>query len=350
MPPSQPIRLLIVDDSATVRSVLKRYFASDPRFEVAGMAKDGQEALELLPELKPDVVTLDIEMPRLNGLETLPRLLAIRPTPVVMVSSLTTEGAAATLEALELGAIDFIPKPSSRLAPSEEVLEKVIAAAGARVKVPQRSATRHRRPSQAVSPAGTRWSSRLVVIGSSTGGPQALRTVIERLPADLRVPVIIVQHMPPGFTKTLAERLDTLTPLSVVEATPGLSLEPGKIFIAPGDYHLEVSTSGHIELSQGPSERGVRPAINVTLESAAKHRGSDVVVAILTGMGSDGTRGSELVKAAGGYVVAQDEATCTVYGMPRAVAEAGLTDEVQPISRIANAIVDQCRVAARRSA
>ncbi len=348
--PAEPIRLLIVDDSATVRAVLRRYFEADPRFEVVGQAKDGQEALELLPELKPDVVTLDIEMPRLNGLETLPRLMKIRPTPVVMVSSLTTEGAEATLEALELGAVDFIPKPSSRLAPSEEVLDKVAAAAGARVRVARRVAPHDRKPSQSVSPAGTRWGSQVVVIGSSTGGPQALRSVVETLPADLRVPVIIVQHMPPGFTKTLAERLDSLSPIKILEATDGMKIEPGKVLLAPGDYHLELSRGDRIKLTQGPHECGVRPAINVTLESVTKLHGANVVCAILTGMGSDGTRGAELVRAAGGYVVAQDEATSTVYGMPRSVAEAGLTNEVRPISKISSAIVDQCRVLQRRSA
>jgi two-component system chemotaxis response regulator CheB len=350
MPSSQPVRLLIVDDSATVRSVLKRYFEADPRFEVVGLAKDGLEALELLPELKPDVVTLDIEMPRLNGLETLPRLMKIRPTPVVMVSSLTTAGAEATLEALELGAVDFIPKPSSRLAPSEEVLEKVIAAAGARVRVPSATRPQARRPSQAVSPAGTRWTSKVIVIGSSTGGPQALKTVVEKFPADLKVPVVMVQHMPPGFTKTLAERLDSITPLAVVEATEGTRLEPGKIVLAPGDYHLEISSADRVVLSQGPTECGVRPAINVTLESVVQRHGDQVVAAILTGMGSDGTRGSRLVKQAGGYVVAQDEATSTVYGMARSVAEAGLVDEVRPLNKIAEALVAQCRIAARRSA
>ena len=350
MAANQPIRLLIVDDSATVRGALKRYFEADARLEVAGMAKDGVEALEMLPKIKPDVVTLDIEMPRMNGLEALPQLLQIRPTPVVMVSSLTTEGAAATLEALELGAVDFIPKPSSRLAPSDEVLEKVVAAAGAQVRVVRRIDPHERRPSQSVSPAGSRWSSRTVVIGSSTGGPQALRNVIEGFPADMRVPVIVVQHMPPGFTKTLAERLDTLTPLSAVEATDGMQLEAGTIAVAPGDYHLELTAGSRIKLTRGATECGVRPAINVTLESVAKQSGNNVVAAILTGMGSDGTRGCELVKAAGGYVVAQDEATSTIYGMPRSVAEAGLADEVRPLEEIASAVVDQCRTAARRSA
>jgi two-component system chemotaxis response regulator CheB len=274
----------------------------------------------------------------------------IRPTPVVMVSSLTTEGAAATIQALELGAVDFIPKPSSRLAPSVEVLDRVYAAASARVRV-GRTAPQPRKPSQTLSPAGSRWTaSKFVVIGSSTGGPQSLRTVVEALPADLRVPMIIVQHMPPGFTRTLAERLDTLTPLHVVEAADGMAIEPGKIVLAPGDYHLELTIGGRVSLTQGPHECGVRPAINVTLEAVTRQHGSNVVAAILTGMGSDGTRGAGLVKAAGGYVISQDEATSTVYGMPRSVAEAGLSDEVQPISRIADAIVGQCRTAARQSA
>jgi len=347
---SGPIRCLIVDDSATVRSILRRTLEEDGTVKVVGIAKDGQEAVELVPQLKPDVITLDVEMPRLNGLEALERIMADRPTPVVMVSSLTSEGAEATLRALELGAVDFIAKPSSGLAPSAGVLEKVVEAARARVRVPRRTSIRSKRPSQMLSGPGAQWHKRLVVIGSSTGGPQALREVVSGLPGDLQVPVLIVQHMPAGFTRSLAERLDTLTPLPVHEAKPGDALERGKVLVAPGNYHLTITFDGHIQLNQGPTECGVRPSVNVTLESAAQHRKDDVVTAILTGMGSDGTRGAGLVKQAGGYVITEAEETCTIYGMPRSAVEAGFSDEVAPLDGIAQAIVNQCRRAARRSA
>jgi two-component system, chemotaxis family, protein-glutamate methylesterase/glutaminase len=347
---SGPIRCLIVDDSATVRAILRRTLEADGRVKVIGVAKDGLEAVELVPHLKPDVITLDVEMPRLNGLQALKRIMAERPTPVVMVSSLTSEGAESTLQALELGAIDFIAKPSSGLAPSKEVLDKVIEAAGARVRAPRKLATPPRRPSQMLTGSGAQWNNVTVVIGSSTGGPQALREVVSRLPADLKVPVIIVQHMPPDFTRTLAERLDTLTPLPVREAQDGDSLARGKILVAPGDYHLTSTFDGHVKLNQAPAECGVRPAINVTIESVVERRKGHVVTAILTGMGSDGTRGAGLVKAAGGYVITEDESTCTIYGMPRSIERAGFSDEVAPIEGIADAIVNQCRQAVRRSA
>ena len=347
---SGPIRCLIVDDSATVRSILKRMLEADGRIKVIGVAKDGLEAVELLPQLKPDVITLDVEMPRLNGLQALKRIMADRPTPVVMVSSLTSEGAESTLQALDLGAIDFIAKPSSGLAPSTEVLEKVVNAAGARVRVPRKLNPKSRRPSQLLSAAGTRWQSRIVVIGSSTGGPQALREVVSGLPGDLKVPVIIVQHMPPGFTRSLAERLDTLTPLPVHEAKNGDLVERGKVLVVPGDYHLTLTRDGRVKLNQEASEHGVRPAINVTLDSVVEQRKSDVVAAILTGMGTDGTRGARLVREAGGYMITEHESTCTIYGMPRSIEQAGLSDEVAPIEGVANAILKQCRQAAQRSA
>lgn len=350
MTDSGPIRCLVVDDSATVRSILRRMLEADGRIKVVGVAKDGLEAVQLVPQLKPDVITLDVEMPRLNGLEALARIMTERPTPVVMVSSLTGEGAESTLQALDLGAIDFIAKPSSGLAPSDEVIEKVIHAASARVRMPRKLGAAPRRPSQLLSAAGTKWHDVTVVIGSSTGGPQALREVVSGLPGDLKVPIIIVQHMPPGFTRTLAERLDTLTPLVVREATNGDALERGKILVAPGDYHLTLTFDGHVKLIQTPTECGVRPAINVTMESVVERRGGDVVTAILTGMGSDGTRGAGLVKQAGGYVITEDESTCTIYGMPRSIEKAGLSDEVVPLEGIATAIANQCRQAARRSA
>lgn len=347
---SGPIRCLIVDDSATVRSMLRRMLEADGRVKVIGVAKDGLEAVELLPQLKPDVITLDVEMPRLNGLQALKRIMKDRPTPVVMVSSLTSQGAEATLQALDLGAIDFIAKPSSGLAPSVDVLEKVVQAAGARVRVPRKLDIKSRPPSQLLSAAGTRWQSRIVVIGSSTGGPQALREVVSGLPGDLKVPVLIVQHMPAGFTRSLAERLDTLTPLPVHEAKSGDLIERGKVLVAPGDYHLTITPGGRVKLNQEAAEHGVRPAINVTLDSVVQHHQGDVVAAILTGMGTDGTRGAELVRTAGGYMITEHESTCTIYGMPRSIELAGLSDEVVPLEGIANAIVNQCRQAARRSA
>ena len=350
-PDARPTRVLVVDDSATVRALLSRSLNADPAIEVVGTASDGLEALERIAELRPDVVTLDIEMPRLDGLATLKRIMERHPMPVVMVSSQTREGAEATLQALELGAVDFIEKGSfgDRDAPgamADAVGLKVLSAATARLAAPRTAAPPLRPVPTAV--AGRRWLEKTVLIGSSTGGPQALRRLLERLPADIGVPVLIVQHMPAGFTRSLAERLNALCPLHVEEAREGARLQPGAALLAPGGWHMTLNRDGTVSLNEGPPECGVRPAVNVTMESLVATAGDRVVAAVLTGMGSDGTRGAGLIKDAGGHVIAEAESSCVVYGMSRSAVEAGFVDELLPLDQIAGAIVRRC-VAPRRA-
>ncbi len=339
------IRVLVVDDSATVRSVLSRRLDADDALEVVGGARDGIEALELIAALKPDVVTLDIEMPRLDGLGTLERIMRDCPTRVVMVSALTREGADATIRALELGAVDFIEKPAfggmsaSRMV-ADEISLKVRQAAAARLPQLRAGGALSRRPSS--SPTAARWLPRKVLIGCSTGGPQALRQVITSLPGDLGVPLVVVQHMPASFTRSLAERLDELSQVRVEEAERGSLMEPGKVLIAPGGFHLTVNRRGVVALNEEQPECGVRPAVNVTLESMVEAFGADTVAVVLTGMGNDGTRGAGLVKAAGGSVITEAEETCVVYGMPRSVVNAGYTDEVAPLEGIADVVLQAC--------
>ncbi len=353
---SSQVTVLVVDDSATVRSVLRRRLEEHSALSVIGQAADGIEALELIKELDPDVVTLDVEMPRLDGLGALERIMKEHPTPVVMVSTLTSKGADATIRALELGAIDFIEKPGIReIRESEEVISltsKVLAAARARMRPPREiKPARHAPPSAARLAAATGgWEQRLIVIGSSTGGPQAVRDVLVALPVELGVPLVVVQHMPPGFTLSFAKRLDELSALHVVEASEGLLLRPGMVAIAPGGWHMTVSRRGHVALDERPVDHGVRPAINLTMESVAEWSGSQTTAVILTGMGSDGTRGVELLRRRGAHVIAEHESTCVVYGMPKSVVDAGLADEVLPIEQIAGAIASQCRTVAARSA
>jgi two-component system chemotaxis response regulator CheB len=348
--PGAKIRAVLVDDSATIRSVLRRKLEADGTIEVVGTASDGLEALDLIAQVRPDVVTLDIEMPRLDGLSTLQRLMATQPTPVVMVSSLTREGADATIRALELGAVDFIEKPALAAAVgvlADDLIAKVRHASHARVQVPAAAAPRT--PATRAS-STDRWRKRVVVIGSSTGGPQAVRRVLTSLPAGMRVPVVVVQHMPAGFTRSLADRLNDLGPLKVHEAEAGMTLTPGEVLLAPGGYHLTFDRHGVAALNQEPPEMGVRPAINVTMASIAQIPLANPLAVILTGMGSDGTRGAGLIKAAGGTVLSEAESTCVVYGMPRAVFEAGHVDEVYPLDQMADGIVRHTRESAARSA
>ena len=354
---AKQLRVLVVDDSPTVRAVIARKLDESPQINVIGRAADGLEAIELAIKLKPDVITLDVEMPRLDGLATLERLMRERPTPVVMVSSVTREGADATIRALELGAVDFIEKPvyGGVAAPhkiTDELIDKVLVASRARLRraplARRAAASAPRRRLPRSHTAG--WLDRTVVIGSSTGGPQALHELIGALPEDFGVPTLVVQHMPPHFTRSLAERLDDHSAVRVHEARPGSRLEPGRVLLAPGGFHLRVDRGGACALTEEDPECGVRPAVNVTLESVAEVSGRRTVAAILTGMGSDGTRGAELVQAAGGRVLAEAEEGCTVFGMPRSVIEAGLADEVVPLPGMAEAIVAACQPSTARKA
>jgi two-component system chemotaxis response regulator CheB len=350
-PLDRKIRTIVVDDSALMRTVLVRQLNRDDEIEVVGVARDGVEALEQARALTPDVITLDVEMPRMDGLAALEQLMRERPTAVVMVSALTKEGADATIRALELGAIDFVLKPTTRdgvLAVQQLGLELRV-----KVKVAARATLRPgltaKRAAKSETPGG--WQDKVVVVGSSTGGPRALSTLFSGLPKDFFVPILVVQHMPAGFTNSLARRLDGVSPLPVREACPGDHVMPGLALVAPGGFHMRVNERRSVQLDQTAPECGVRPSINVTLESAASVWGSSTLGVILTGMGVDGTRGAGIVRSAGGEVIAEDEASCVIYGMPKSVAEAGYADVVAPLTQIASEINRRCQleVAARRA-
>jgi two-component system chemotaxis response regulator CheB len=345
----QEIRALVVDDSALARSVLTRYLTADPAIQVVGTAVDGVDAVEKTRSLRPDVVTLDIMMPRLDGLRALRCIMNEMPTPVVMVSVLSKEGADVTIQALALGAIDFVHKRMSfgegeDGGMADELREKVRIAVTAQIILPL--VNRKRAPWDGEPPADPGEepaSGRLVVIGASTGGPQALRTVIASLPERFAAPVLVVQHMPAQFTRSLAESLDRLTPLTVAEAARGMTAEPGGVLVAPGGLHMTIGPQGVIGVNRRPSECGVRPSLNIAMESAVRSFGGNVIGVVLTGMGSDGARGAGLIAAAGGDVLVQDPATAVVGGMPSAVLAAGYATEVAPLDMLAGRIARLAR-------
>lgn len=374
------IRILIADDSAFMRKVLSDLFAGQPDFEVVGAAYNGKDTIEKVVKLKPDLLTLDINMPVMDGLTALEIIMKDCALPVVMISSMTKAGADATVKALELGAVDFINKVSGPIssitAIENEILEKCRAAASANWRTNRRIPTVS--PPAPVPPQQVRpllrepvfkkkiWEDfssmghkteesysgsiaagmgKLVAIGTSTGGPRALQQVITQLPGDLPCGVVIVQHMPPGFTKSLAERLDSLSAVTVKEAEANDIVKPGHVYIAPGDYHMRVQKQGNsymIALNQDPPLASHRPAVDILFDSVVPF-GSKVVSVILTGMGSDGAKGMQKIKAAGGKVIAEDESTSVIYGMPKAVAELGIADSILPIQCIADAIVNSVK-------
>ncbi len=346
------INVLIVDDSAFMRNVLSSMLSADPAIKIIGTARDGLEAIEKVESLKPDIVTMDVEMPRMDGITALKNIMEKTPLPVIMVSSLTTEGAKVTLDALDLGAVDFIPKNLSELSVNivrikEILIEKVkhIAHKG----LPQRrSGNVIARKLVEADPSSNIAGERrigIVSIGTSTGGPKALQEVISIIPRGLPVPVVIAQHMPPSFTKPFAERLDQLSHLSVKEAEEGEPLKPGVVFIAPGRGNMRVERKRGIETIVSISEKNeaefmYRPSVDALMLSVAEYYPGRALGVILTGMGNDGFKGLSTLKKTGGRVFAQNEETCVVYGMPKAVIEAGIADKVLPIEEIAGEIVN----------
>ena len=339
-----PIRVLVVDDSAFMRHAISQILESDANIEVVGTARDGLQALEMIENLHPDVATLDVEMPRLGGLETLQRIMERCPLPVVMVSSSTKEGSSITLSALAMGAVDFVAKPSGPASPNirqvtNELITKVKAAAGARVRGRRQELVRSASRPVTAAPAAER-TPKIVIIGSSTGGPRALYELVPALPRDLDAALLIVQHMPPGFTGPFAERLNEMSSLTIKEAGGGERLEAGLGLLAPGGRHLVVTADGVTRISDGPPVHGVRPSVDVTMGSLAEKQGRNCLGVILTGMGSDGTLGCKWIKSLGGKVIAEDESTCVVFGMPRSVIEAGVVDRVVPLHEMAAAIVE----------
>jgi two-component system chemotaxis response regulator CheB len=393
------IRVLVVDDSAFMRKILTDILKASSDIEVIGRARNGQEAIEKVTELRPDVVTMDIEMPGLDGLQALGYIMSECPTPVIMLSGAESEHADVTLTAFQYGAVDFILKPSGNISldmakVKDELTKKVKAAANVgvhklgfieeksqkekghnKIKMPEivepyessmvvekskkdiksKKAVQSQNPKsdaiyegsqkERIEPGQKSRTKKIVIIGSSTGGPRALQQVIPLLPSNLHAPVLVVQHMPPGFTKSLAERLNAQSMIKVREATDGDILQSGTVYIAPGDFHMTIKQqkiNGELKevivLSKGEKVQGVRPSVDVLLNSIASIYGQNSLGVILTGMGSDGSDGIKKLKLAGGKVIAEDESTCVVYGMPRSVIEQKLADYILPINRIAESI------------
>ncbi len=352
-----PIRVLIVDDSVVIRRLLRDELAKDPAIEVVGTAATGKIALAKIPQVSPDLVTMDIEMPEMDGLEAVSEIRKLYPTlPIIMFSTLSQRAARETLEALARGANDYVTKPSNVGSASlamQRVREELIP------KVKELCSTRTSQHPASVNAGGDAVSSEpgpeslpstpqdridIVAIGVSTGGPNALAQLIGSLPKDLRVPIVIVQHMPPVFTQCLAERLTSQGTLFVKEGEPEETLLPGRVYVAPGDYHMEVIRRGHqvqIGLHQGPPENSCRPAVDVLFRSVQRVYENHALAVVLTGMGQDGLRGCEGLREVGATIVVQDEASSVVWGMPGAVAEAGLADSMVPLSDIAHEITSR---------
>lgn len=334
------IRVLVVDDSAVVRRLVTTSLSLDPEIEVVGTAVNGQEAIGRVDELQPDAVTLDIEMPVLDGLGALAAIRRRHPRlPIIMFSTLTEKGATKTLEALSLGASDFVTKPSNTTNMAESmasVREQLIPKMKALIGVRRVAAAAPAPPVRVAPPAPNR--PEVLLVGCSTGGPDALSRVLEDLPATLRVPVLVVQHMPPLFTAMFAERLDRVSPLSVREAGPGEVVRPGEVLVAPGGHHLLLQRSAGVVrtvIDDGPPENFCRPAVDTLFRSAAQVYGGNALALVLTGMGHDGLAGCRLLAEQGARIVVQDEDTSVVWGMPGAVAGAGLAHEVLPLDAIA---------------
>jgi two-component system, chemotaxis family, protein-glutamate methylesterase/glutaminase len=351
-----PIRVMVVDDSVVVRKIVTDVLSADPDIEVVGTAVNGRIALGKLEQLTPDLVTMDIEMPEMNGIETVRAIRAGRGgrersrVPIVMFSTLTERGASATLDALSSGANDYVTKPAnvgsvgqSMESVREQLIPKIKALTGRPVGMGPARVAAPPPPPPAAPRTGPGKKPAVLVIGSSTGGPEALAKVLPRLPASLPVPVLLVQHMPPVFTRQFAQRLDRLSPLRVVEASDGTPLVPGTVHLAPGDHHLVVRSNGPRQglttgLTQGPPENFCRPAVDPLFRSAVTAFDGAVLAVVLTGMGSDGRNGAGEIRAAGGTVLVQDQGTSVVWGMPGAVSQAGYADEVLPLDRIPEAI------------
>lgn len=378
------IRVLIADDSAFMRKVLSDLFKSQSDFEVVGTAVNGQDAVEKVKKFQPDVLTLDVIMPVMDGLSALAVIMDQCPLPVVMVSSTTQKGTNETIRALALGAVDFVSKAGGAISKIDTIKDEILAKCRLAAKTHARKSSILSKPlvytpkPTVIEPTTRRievkrrtglvigqkptinhvpsttapvkkiipgTGKKLVVIGTSTGGPQALQSVITSLPKNLPCGVVVVQHMPAGFTKSLADRLDSISEIAVKEAEQDEIIKPGQVYIAPGDYHLRIAPAGgerKIVLSQEARVGNLRPTVNYMFDSAAQF-GKDLVSVIMTGMGSDGCEGMKKIKATGGYSIAQDENSCVVYGMPKAVVDAGLADEICPLNKIAEAIVEAVR-------
>ncbi len=344
------IKVLIVDDSALIRALLTEIIQSQPDMVVVGAAPDPLVARELIKQCEPDVLTLDVEMPRMDGLDFLERLMRLRPMPVVMLSSLTQQGSETTLHALELGAVDFIAKPRLGLKDgmveyAELVADKIRAAYQARSTVARLARVAPVKASAEPPAVGNRLisSEKVIFIGASTGGTEAIREFLMQMPHDCPG-ILIAQHMPEGFTQSFARRLDSLCRISVAEATQGERVLPGHAYIAPGNFHLLLARSGAnylCRLESGAPVNRHRPSVEVLFRSAALHAGKNAVGVMLTGMGKDGALGMLEMRQAGAYNFAQDEASCVVYGMPREAVLVGAVHEVAPLDELAGLVLSR---------
>jgi two-component system, chemotaxis family, protein-glutamate methylesterase/glutaminase len=338
-PTDRKIRVLVVDDSLFMRAAIAKLLAGDGRFEVIGQAKDGAEAVDRAAALSPDVITMDFNMPRMNGAEAVRAIMRANPVPVIMFSAHTRQGAKETFEALAAGAIDFVTKPGGEVsadlrAIANDLVGKLLAASGARPRaLAPIQQQKPRAPVQLSTwpPTGPR----VVVVGVSTGGPAALSRVIPALPATIRFAVLVVQHMPASFTATLAERLNSLSAVSVREARVGDIPAAGLVFVAPGDRHLEVTDGGVLRLTDGPPVNGCRPSADITMQSAARVFGRRTIGLVMTGMGKDGAAGMADIKRAEGVTLAQDRESSVIFGMPRAAIDAGVVDHIVPLDDLA---------------
>jgi two-component system chemotaxis response regulator CheB len=351
------IRILVVDDAVVVRKLITETLRLDPDLEVVGVAANGKIALQKIPQVNPDLLTLDIEMPELDGLATLREVRKLYPKlPVIMFSTLTQKGAVATLEALSLGASDYVTKPANAGSVTEamerleqELIPKIkvhcrqlsiVASVREDVKTPART------PPPIASLPPRPGPIEIVCLGTSTGGPNALAEVFANLPADFPVPIVIVQHMPPLFTAMLAERLTAHSPVICHEGGEGQTIESGHAYVAPGSWHMEVCRQGIrtvLRLQDGPPENSCRPAVDVLFRSVAAAYGGAVLGVVMTGMGQDGLRGCEIIREHGGHIVVQDEATSVVWGMPGYIAKAGYADKIIPLNQIAGEIIRRVR-------
>jgi two-component system chemotaxis response regulator CheB len=339
------VRVLVIDDSALVREVLTRGLAMDPEIEVVGSASDPYIARDRIVQLKPDVLTLDVEMPRMDGVEFLRRLMPQHPLPVLMVSALTQEGKRITLEALEAGAVDFVTKPSTDVARGindmlRELREKVKAVSYANLNGWKKEKTTESRPVSRPIRSLAESTDKVIAIGASTGGTEAIREIVSAFPQDTPG-VVIVQHMPAGFTKMFAERLNQQSPMEVKEAETGDRVRVGRVLIAPGDFHMQLVRSGgiyQVQCGKGETVCGHRPSVEVLFQSVARAAGANALGIMLTGMGHDGADGMVAMRQAGARTLAQDEATSVVFGMPREAWQRGGAEKLLPLGRIAQAV------------
>ncbi|SFA38137.1 two-component system, chemotaxis family, response regulator CheB [Anoxybacillus pushchinoensis] len=352
-------KVLVVDDSAFMRKLISDFLSQHPRLTVVGTARDGQEALQKIEQLQPDVVTLDVEMPVMNGLETLKHIMQKHPLPVVMISSTTKEGAENTILALQYGAVDFIAKPSGAISLDlykikDKMIEKVLLASEANLRtvktkqkmsmLPQKQYSKIE-VSERQSVGGKK---KVIAIGTSTGGPRALQHVLTKFPATIDAPILVVQHMPKGFTKSLATRLDSLSHIRVKEAEDGEIIQKGTAYIAPGGKHLyvkRVGTSLAIHLDEAEPRNGHRPSVDVMFESLSTLTDYEKIAVIMTGMGSDGTAGLKQLKASGKtFVIAESAESSVVFGMPKSAIAANVVDEIVHVDDIAEAVMKHVKV------